>query len=62
MHISINTNDNQAAAVLLDFYGAIISTEDGWIGIAYENIDQIPAICRILVEADIDVRHIAVID
>lgn len=58
--ITINTSANNRAAKLLDFFEVSVSPADEWIIIKYESIDQIPSICRLLEEANIEVLHISV--
>ena len=62
MIIAINTSDNDRTAGLLDFFSSSVSPENGWVNIDYENLEQVPSICRILVEADIDILSILIID
>ncbi|RZL19584.1 MAG: hypothetical protein EOO89_02930 [Pedobacter sp.] len=62
MIIAINTSDNERTAGLLDFFSASVSPENGCVNIDYENLDQVPSICRILVEADIDIFSISMFD
>ena len=62
MIIAINTSDNDRTAGLLDFFSSSVSPENGCVNIDYENLEQVPSICRILVEADIDILSILIID
>lgn len=59
MVISINTSENNKAADLLDFYVISVSPVDGWVKVTYENLDQIPSICRILIDSNIEILSIS---
>jgi len=58
--IAINTSENNRAANLLDFYTVSVSQEDGLVKVAYENIDQIPSICRILIDNNIEIFNVSI--
>jgi hypothetical protein len=58
--IAINTSENNRAANLLDFYAVSVSQEDGLVKVAYENIDQIPSICRILIDNNIEIFNVSI--
>ena len=60
MVIAINTSENNRAANLLDFYTVSVSQEDGLVKVAYENIDQIPSICRILIDNNIEIFNVSI--
>ncbi len=60
MVIAINTSENNRAANLLDFYAVSVSQEDGLVKVAYENIDQIPSICRILIDNNIEIFNVSI--
>ena len=58
--IELNTSDNHRATELIDFFVVSVSPKNGWINIQYENRDQIPSICRILIAAEIEIFTISV--
>ena len=60
MVIAISTSENNRAANLLDFYTVSVSQEDGLVKVAYENIDQIPSICRILIDNNIEIFNVSI--
>ena len=60
MVIAINTSENNRAANLLNFYTVSVSQEDGLVKVAYENIDQIPSICRILIDNNIEIFNVSI--
>ncbi|RZM30239.1 MAG: hypothetical protein EOO88_01700 [Pedobacter sp.] len=59
--ICLFTNDNKQSAELLDFYTLLESDLGQYILLVYEDIDQIPAIHRILAGHHIEVKGISVI-
>ena len=61
MNIEINTNENHRTADLLDFYtvSVSVSPDDGWVKVIYENLDQIPSICRIFIDNNIEILSIS---
>ena len=61
MLIEINTSDNNKAAKLLNFFKTTTSSKNGLVYIEYEDVDQLPAIRRILEEAGIKVFNIELI-
>ena len=60
MVIAISTSENNRAANLLNFYTVSVSQEDGLVKVAYENIDQIPSICRILIDNNIEIFNVSI--
>jgi hypothetical protein len=58
--IIVESNCNGRAAKLLDFFEVRISYLPSCIIIKYENVDQVPAICRLLVSSNIDIIRISV--
>lgn len=58
LNIILKTDDNRRVLDLLQSFPFIILIDADHIKIRYENIDQIPSICRLLVEANIDIQEI----
>ncbi|TDO22656.1 hypothetical protein [Pedobacter duraquae] len=57
--IKIYTDDNSRAATLLDFYD-LIDVRDCVI-IGYEDVDQVPAIRRLLTDHGIEIQEILLV-
>jgi hypothetical protein len=56
--IVVRTESNREAAKLFFYFEIEISEMQECIKIKYENCEQVPSICRLLVDADIDILEI----
>ncbi|KQR67725.1 hypothetical protein ASF92_18820 [Pedobacter sp. Leaf176] len=56
--IVVRTSHNQKAASAIDFFHIEVSQISRHILVKYENEDQVSAICRLLVDLNIDVMEI----
>jgi len=56
--IVVRTSHNQRAATAIDFFPIEVSQISRHILVKYENDDQISAICRLLVNLEIDIMEI----
>lgn len=57
--IVLKTNDNNRAKKILDFFKIDVSEVGARIIIIeYENLEQVASICRLMVEANIDIAEV----
>lgn len=56
--IVLRTASNSAAAQILFFYALDVSILEDCIAVEYESCEQVASICRLLVDADIDILEI----
>lgn len=58
IRIIVRTASNSVAVKILFFYALDVSRLEECIAVEYESCDQAASICRILVDADIDIWEI----
>lgn len=58
IRIILRTASNSAAAQILFFYALDVSMLEECIAVKYESCEQVASICRMLVDADIDILEI----
>jgi len=59
--IKIYTDDNSKAATLLDFYELIQVDVRECVTITYEDVDQVPAVRRLLTDHGIEIQKILLV-
>lgn len=56
--IVVEVESNIEAVEVLNFFALHLTGTDGYIIIEYESCEQVPSICRLLVDADIGICQI----